>query len=420
MEIKKLEKLEINKALKLIWDVFLECEAFNYNRRGVEEFRRFLDCRELINTFDIYGTYDAKKELVGVIGLQGGQHICLFFVKKSYQKTGIGKMLFEKILSLVKDKELTVNSSPCAVNIYKKLGFKVTDNEQDINGIRFTPMIYKNIKRDTQVLKCRDKELELGNRTLIMGILNVTPDSFSDGGEHNSVEEAVKHAQKMLEEGADIIDIGGESTRPGHTQISDEEEIERVIPVIKKVVELGAIVSIDTYKYRVAKAAFEAGAHILNDIWGLQYDNGEMAKLVRDYEVPIIAMHNQDGKEYSEDIIASMKKFYRKTFEIADKYGISRENIVLDPGIGFGKGIDENLEVLSRLEELRELGRILLGASRKRFIGTILNDLPPQERVEGTVATTVIGIEKGVDIVRVHDVLANKRAAMVADRIVRK
>lgn len=419
MEIKKLERLEINKALKLIWDVFLESEAFNYNRKGVEEFRRFLDSRDLINTFDIYGTYD-KRELVGVIGLQEGQHICLFFVKKSHQKHGIGRELFKKAISLTKEKEITVNSAPCAVEIYKKLGFSLTDCEQNINGIRFVPMVYKKVKRDVQVLKCRDRELELGKKTLIMGILNVTPDSFSDGGEHNTLETAVEHAKKMLDEGADIIDIGGESTRPGHTQISDDEEIARVVPVIKKVVELGAIVSIDTYKYRVAKAAFEAGAHILNDVWGLQYDNGEMAELVKRYGVPVIAMHNQEGKEYKEDIICSMKRFFEKTYEIAEKNGISKESIILDPGIGFGKGIDENLEVLSRLQELRELGRLLLGTSRKRFIGTILNDLPPQERVEGTVATTVLGIEKGVDIVRVHDVLANKRAAMVADRIVRR
>lgn len=419
MEIKKLERLEINKALKLVWDVFLESEAFNYNRKGVEEFRRFLDSRDLINTFDIYGTYD-KRELVGVIGLQEGQHICLFFVKKSHQKHGIGRELFKKAMSLTKEKEITVNSAPCAVEIYKKLGFSLTDCEQNINGIRFVPMVYKKVKRDVQVLKCRDRELELGKKTLIMGILNVTPDSFSDGGEHNTLETAVEHAKKMLDEGADIIDIGGESTRPGHTQISDDEEIARVVPVIKKVVELGAVVSIDTYKYRVAKAAFEAGAHILNDVWGLQYDNGEMAELVKRYGVPVIAMHNQEGKEYKEDIICSMKRFFEKTYEIAEKNGISKESIILDPGIGFGKGIDENLEVLSRLQELRELGRLLLGTSRKRFIGTILNDLPPQERVEGTVATTVLGIEKGVDIVRVHDVLANKRAAMVADRIVRR
>ena len=419
MEIKKLEKNEINKALKLVWDVFSESEAFNYNRKGVEEFRKFLDYRDLINTFDIYGTYD-KKELIGVIALQDGQHICFFFVKNSYQKRGLGRKLFEKVLKITKEKEITVSAPPCSVEVMKNLGFVPTDSEQNINGIVIVPMVYERDKKEVQILKCRDKELELGKRTLIMGILNVTPDSFSDGGEHNGLEEAIKHAQKMIDEGADIIDIGGESTRPGHTQISDDEEIARVVPVIKKVVELGAIVSIDTYKYRVAEAAFEAGAHILNDIWGLQYDNGEMAKVVKKYNVPVIAMHNQVEKEYEKDIIFSIKEFFKKTYEIAHKNGILKESVILDPGIGFGKGIDENLEVLSRLEELREEGRILLGASRKRFIGTILNDLPPQERVEGTIATTVIGIEKGVDIVRVHDVLTNKRAAMVADRIVRK
>ncbi|WP_462350572.1 dihydropteroate synthase [Fusobacterium varium] len=271
------------------------------------------------------------------------------------------------------------------------------------------------------LLKCRDKSIELGKRTLIMGILNVTPDSFSDGGKYTNIETAVKQAQKLIKDGADIIDIGGESTRPGHEQISVEEEIARIIPVIERInSKLDTIISVDTYKYKVAEAALKAGAHIVNDIWGLQYDNGEMAALVKKYDVPLIAMHNQNDKIYKEDIILSMRKFFQKTYEIADKYGISREKIILDPGVGFGKDIDLNLEVLSRMEELRDMGRILLGTSRKRFIGTILNDAPVDQRVEGTIATTVIGIEKGVDIVRVHDVLENKKAAMVADRIIRR
>jgi dihydropteroate synthase len=271
------------------------------------------------------------------------------------------------------------------------------------------------------ILKCRDKNIELGKKTLIMGILNVTPDSFSDGGRYNNLDSALEQAKKMVEDGVDIIDIGGESTRPGHTQISVEEEIGRVVPVIEMLSkELDIIISIDTYKYQVAEAALKAGAHIINDIWGLQYDNGEMAKLAADYNVPVIAMHNQNGTEYSEDIILSMRKFFERTYEISDKYGISRDNIILDPGIGFGKGMEENIEVLARLEELRDMGRILLGTSKKRFIGTILGGLPTDERVEGTVATTVIGIEKGVDIVRVHNVLENKRAALVADRIYRR
>ena len=271
------------------------------------------------------------------------------------------------------------------------------------------------------ILKCRDKNIELGKKTLIMGILNVTPDSFSDGGRYNNLDSALEQAKKMVEDGVDIIDIGGESTRPGHTQISVEEEVGRVVPVIEMLSkELDIIISIDTYKYQVAEAALKAGAHIINDIWGLQYDNGEMAKLAAEYNVPVIAMHNQNGTEYSEDIILSMRKFFERTYEISDRYGISRDNIILDPGIGFGKGMEENIEVLARLEELRDMGRILLGTSKKRFIGTILGGLSTDERVEGTVATTVIGIGKGVDIVRVHNVLENKRAALVADRIYRR
>lgn len=270
-------------------------------------------------------------------------------------------------------------------------------------------------------IKCRDKVLELGKRTLIMGILNVTPDSFSDGGKYDKIDTAIKQAAKMIAEGADIIDVGGESTRPGHTQISVEEEIARVVPVIERLsAELDTIISIDTYKYQVAEAALKAGAHIVNDIWGLQYDNGELAQIVKKYEVPVIAMHNQNNKIYTEDIILSIRKFFERTYSIAETHGILRDMIILDPGIGFGKDIELNLEVLSRMEELRDMGRILLGTSRKRFIGTILGDLPPSERVEGTVATTVVGISKGADIVRVHDVLENKRAALVADRIYRR
>ena len=332
---------------------------------------------------------------------------------------GIGKKLLEFILKLSPENEITANTALCSVNIFKRLGFSVCDTQQAINGITFIPMNYNKQKRLVEKLKCRDKEIELGKNTLIMGILNVTPDSFSDGGEHNTLSSALEHAKKMIAEGVDIIDIGGESTRPGHTQISVEEEINRVVPIIKEVVKLGAIVSIDTYKYEVAQAAFEAGAHILNDIWGLQYDNGEMAKVVKKYNVPVVAMHNQEGTEYKEDIILSIKKFFEKTFDICEKHQIPKNSVILDPGIGFGKNFEQNIEVLNRLGELRPLGRILLGCSRKRFIGTLLNEIPPHERVFGTVATTVCGIERGVDIVRVHDILANKQVITVADKIIR-
>ena len=270
-------------------------------------------------------------------------------------------------------------------------------------------------------INCRGKEILLGERTLVMGILNVTPDSFSDGGKYNNIDAALAQAKKLIAEGADIIDVGGESTRPGHTQISSEEEIKRVVPVIEKLSrELDIIISIDTYKYDVAEEAIKAGAHIINDIWGLQYDNGEMAELVKKYDVPIIVMHNQNDEIYKKDIMLTLREFFEKTYKISDKYGIDRNKIILDPGLGFGKNVEQNIEVLSRLNELKDMGPILLGASKKRFIGKLLNDLPFDERVEGTVAATVIGVEKGVDIVRVHNVLENKRACLVADGIYRK
>lgn len=270
-------------------------------------------------------------------------------------------------------------------------------------------------------IKCRDKELILGERTLIMGILNVTPDSFSDGGKYNNIEAAMKQTEKLIAEGADIIDIGGESTRPGHTVISVQEEIERVVPIIENIKKkFDVIISIDTYKYEVARKALEAGADIINDIWGLQFDNGEMAALAKEYDVPVIAMHNQNIEIYEKDIILSMRDFFKKTYEIAEKYQIDKNKIILDPGLGFGKNIEQNIEVLSRLNEFSDMGRILLGASKKRFIGALLNNLPFDERVEGTVATSVIGIQQGVDIVRVHNVLENKRACLVADGIYRR
>ena len=270
-------------------------------------------------------------------------------------------------------------------------------------------------------ISCGSKEIILGERTLVMGILNVTPDSFSDGGRYNNLDSAMKQAERLISEGADIIDVGGESTRPGHIQITSEEEISRVVPIIEKISKnLDTIISIDTYKYDVAEEAIKAGASIINDIWGLQYDKGEMAELVKKSNLPLIAMHNQNDEVYNKDIMLVLREFFEKTFKIADKYGIDRDTIILDPGLGFGKNVEQNIEVLSRLNELKDMGFILLGASKKRFIGKLLNDLPFDERVEGTVATTVIGIERGVDIVRVHNVLENKRACLVADGVYRK
>lgn len=271
-----------------------------------------------------------------------------------------------------------------------------------------------------RIIKVRNKEMEIGKRTLVMGILNVTPDSFSDGGDFFDITKAIEHAKKMVRDGADIIDIGGMSTRPGHEDVPIEEEIRRVVPVVEKLSkELDVLISVDTYRWEVALKALEAGAHILNDVWGLQYDDGEMARVISKYDPIVIVMHNQNSTEYDKDIILSMREFFEKSFELIDKNNIPREKVFIDPGIGFGKNFEQNIEVLRRMNELKDMAPILLGTSRKRFIGTLLNNVPPKERCEGTITTSVLGIEKGVEIVRVHDVLENKKALLVADKLVR-
>lgn len=270
-------------------------------------------------------------------------------------------------------------------------------------------------------LDCRGKMLEIGKKTHVMGILNVTPDSFSDGGDHNEVEQAVAFALQMIAEGADIIDIGGESTRPGSAEVTAADELNRVIPVIKALAahpDINVPISIDTYKAEVARQALEAGAHIVNDVWGLQREP-EIAKVAAAYGAPVIAMHNQVGTEYSEDIMTAMIGFFEKTKEIAEAAGIPKAHLILDPGIGFGKTYEHNVSVMNRLTELHLLGYpILLGTSRKSMIGKIL-DLPPKERVEGTIATNVLGIAQGVEMIRVHDIQAHVRAVRVTDAIVR-
>lgn len=255
------------------------------------------------------------------------------------------------------------------------------------------------------------------NKTQIVGILNITPDSFSDGGKYFSLEKAIEQAEKLLNDGADIIDIGGQSTRPGYEEISLEEELNRVIPVIKAISsKYNCPISIDTYRAKVAEEALKNGASIINDIWGLQYDNGEMAQVVAKYNCPIIIMHNQTKKEYSDDIIDDIKNFFYKSFEICDKYGIKKENIIIDPGIGFAKGCEENLKILNRIDELTSFAPTLLGLSRKRFIGSVLN-LEPLERVEGTLALNSIAIYKGVKYIRVHDVKEHFKALSIIDKL---
>ena len=263
------------------------------------------------------------------------------------------------------------------------------------------------------------KQLELKDRTLIMGILNGTPDSFSDGGRYNTSDTAVAHAKSMIEQGADIIDVGVESTRPGHTQISVAEEIERMKDILLPVLDVCTIpVSVDTYRAETADFALSHGAHILNDIWGLKYDK-DMAAVAAKYDVPVIIMHNQNTTNY-DDIIDDMKAFFFSSVDLALKEGVKPQNIWLDPGIGFGKDYAQNVEVIQRLGEITVYEYpVLLAPSRKRFIGTILNDLPAQERDEGTVATCITGMIQGVDMVRVHNVEMHKRAITVADVLLR-
>ena len=267
-------------------------------------------------------------------------------------------------------------------------------------------------------MKIGNKEFNLGERTYVMGILNVTPDSFSDGGKFNEVELALKHAEELIRDGADIIDIGGESTRPNFAPVGVEEEINRVVPIIKAIKEKFDItISIDTYKARTAEEAIKAGADIINDVWGFKKDK-DMAKVAAKYNVPCILMHNREEKSYTNlmnDIVMDLAE----SIDIALEAGVKRENIILDPGIGFAKTYEENLIVMNNLEKIKNLGLpVLLGTSRKSMIGLTLN-LPVTESVEGTVATTVIGIMKGCEFVRVHDVLENKRACVMTDAILK-
>ncbi|PZD94837.1 dihydropteroate synthase [Paenibacillus sambharensis] len=260
--------------------------------------------------------------------------------------------------------------------------------------------------------------LELGERTLVMGILNTTPDSFSDGGRYTRIDAAVEHAREMAAQGADLIDIGGESTRPGSSLVPLEEELARVIPVIEAVHKaLPHIpISIDTYKAETARQALEAGAHIINDVWGLQADP-DMARIAAAAGCPVIIGHNRESGGYANlaaDIAADLRRSIRSALEA----GVQQEQIWVDPGIGFAKDYDDNLSLMGELDELSKLGYpILLGTSRKRFIQRTL-DLPPDDVVEGTAATTVMGIMQGCQLVRVHDVQANVRAARMADAVV--
>lgn len=258
------------------------------------------------------------------------------------------------------------------------------------------------------------RDFDTENGVYIMGILNLTPDSFSDGGRWTERDAALRQAARMASEGAAIIDLGGESTRPGHTPVGAAGEAERVLPMVEAVKrETGLPVSVDTYKYETARLALEAGADMINDVWGLKYDAGEMARVIAGSGAACCLMHNRARAEYAH-LMPELLHDLRETLRIADAAGIGRDKIILDPGVGFCKSCEQNLAVLNRLEELRVLGLpVLLGASRKSVVGLTLG-LPVDERLEGTLATTAIGVLKGAAFIRVHDVRENLLAAKMA------
>jgi dihydropteroate synthase len=266
-----------------------------------------------------------------------------------------------------------------------------------------------------------------GSRTFVMGILNVTPDSFSgdgllagDGWSEGGIDAAVAQARAMVDAGADLLDVGGESTRPGHDAVEEAEELRRVVPVVRAIRDVlpGTPLTIDTTKPAVAAAALDAGADAINDVWGVKTE-GALSRLAADRGLPIVLMHNRESPVY-DDLIGEVIADLRTAIDRALAAGLAAGNVLVDPGIGFGKTAEQNVELLRRLGDLQVLERpILLGTSRKSTLGKVLGGAPPDERLEATLATTALGIAAGVDIVRVHDVAANVRAARMADAIVR-
>lgn len=263
------------------------------------------------------------------------------------------------------------------------------------------------------------REFHTKEHTYIMGILNITPDSFSDGGRYQSVDAALRQAEQMIRDGADLIDIGGESTRPGYVQITEDEEIARITPMIEAVKQHFDIpVSADTYKGAVAEAAILAGADMINDIWGLKYDP-KMASVIAEYQVAYCLMHNRKEQSYHDfwqDLLADV----RESLALAERASIKPDRIILDPGVGFAKSYEQNLEVIRHMDRLHELGYpLLLGTSRKSVVGLTL-DLPVGERLEGTLVTTTAAVQQGAAFVRVHDVKENKRAIQMAEAIYKR
>ncbi len=290
---------------------------------------------------------------------------------------------------------------------------------------RFDSLLDNFLRTDYKI-DCKGTILDLGGRTHIMGVLNATPDSFSDGGRFVDPEKALAHAREMAAAGADIIDIGGESTRPGAAPLSEEEELRRIIPLIERLsAELAVPISVDTYKSTVAKKAIEAGARIVNDISGLRFSR-DMANVVADTGVAVVIMHikgtprDMQQDPVYDDVVGEVMSYLEEGLELAIKAGVDREKILIDPGIGFGKTLGHNLLILNRLDEFRALGRpIVLGTSRKKFIGAVLDIPAPEQRLAGTAATVAIGIERGARVLRVHDVALMAQVAKMTDAILK-
>ena len=265
-------------------------------------------------------------------------------------------------------------------------------------------------------MRIGQRDFRTKGHTYVMGILNITPDSFSDGGKYNELDKALFHVEEMIKQGMDIVDVGGESTRPGYTMVSEQEEIDRVVPVIEKIKSQFDIpVSLDTYKSEVARAGIAAGADMIHDIWGLKYDE-KIADVIAQAQIPCCLTHNRKEAVY-KNLIEEILWDLESSLDIAHKAGIADDRIIIDPGVGFGKSYENNLEIIDRIQNFHSLGYpLLLGASRKSVVGMGL-DLPVAERMEGTLVTTVYGVKKGVMFVRVHDVKENVRAVKMTEAI---
>lgn len=346
----------------------------------------------------------------------------------------IANILKQEMLSIGGDVALDRRSLDCSTDLTdvilmgnKKQFEKLIIKIEQYPNLKELSLLLKetinNISKTHFIIKCRRHTLRLGERTLLMGILNVTPDSFSDGGFYLDKDKAIAKGIKMVEEGADIIDIGGESTRPGAKPLPIEEELRRVIPVIEKLArEIEVPISIDTYKSTVAKEAIEAGAEIVNDISGLHFDP-ELPKVISEEKTPVILMHIRGTPEtmqkdvHYQSLFSEIINYLKESIRIAVEAGVDSEKIIIDPGIGFGKRVEDNLLIIKYLSEFRVLGKpILLGTSRKSFIGTLLN-VDVNQRLEGSLASMAIGALNGAHIIRCHDVAQTKKALTIVDAI---